>query len=460
MNKKLVTLYDHSPIFFQNMFCSLYGFQLYRERYSGKWGQYFNWIDKTQYLSSDELHDIQINSLRNIIYHAVEYVPYYKEKIRIKSNEVNEINSMDVLNNIGIVDKETLRNSTDSFLSEKYDKNKLIKINTSGTTGTPLTIYLSSEARKLNYAFFARSKKWAGISGFERSITLAGRTIVPVSQKKPPYWRKNIVFNNELFSSYHISEDNLGYYVDQIRRIRPVFIDSYPSSISIIAEYMLKKNVTDIAVKAIITSAETLLDHQRDIIEKAFGCKVYDQYGSAEQVIFACQCEHGSYHVNPEYGYLEVLDKNNNKVPNGQLGEFVCTGFTNQAMSLIRYKIGDKGILSDKQCDCGRKFQVLEKIFGRNDDILITPDGKYVGRLDPIFKGMGSTIRETQIVQEQKDLIYIKIVRGENYLEQHGQFIIDELVKRMGHEIHFKIQYVDRIPRTNAGKFRAVICNI
>jgi phenylacetate-CoA ligase len=345
-------------------------------------------------------------------------------------------------------------------LSRKYNKKQLVKINTSGTTGTPMTIYLTPEARKMNYAFFARSKKWAGIDGFERSVTFAGRLIVPQKQENPPYWRSNFFFRNNLFSSYHISEETIPLYVEAILRIQPRLIDTYPSSLYPIAEFILDKGVTDIRPRAIITSAETLLEHQREIIEKAFDCKIYDQYGSAEQVVFACQCEHGSYHLNPEFGCLEVVDSNNNPVQAGEIGEFVCTGFTNDAMPLIRYKIGDMGILSGDKCPCGRNFPVIEKIVGRMDDILITPEGRYVGRLDPIFKGMSNTIKKTQIVQQAVDLVDVFIVRSDGYHEKDGISVVTELKKRMGGRVTFNVRYVDEIPRTSSGKFRSVVNNI
>ncbi len=456
----LFSIYNNTPIYLQNVFCSIYGAKLFKERYSGKWKEYYNFLCRTQYLNPEEILNNQTIALKNILKHSINFVPYYKKNIDLKPNEIDSIKDIEFISELPIIEKKSIRESYKDFLSQKFNRSSLIRIGTSGTTGTPLTIYIAPDARKLNYAFFARSKKWAGIEGFERSITLAGRPIVPSSQNTPPFWRKNILFKNLLFSSYHISENNLKYYVSQIRKYKPVFIDSYPSSIYRIADYIIKNNIENIKLKAVITSAETLLEHQRDIIEKAFQCKVFDQYGSAEQVVFACQCSKGSYHINPEYGYLEVVDKNNCKVKNGEIGEFVCTGFTNFAMPFIRYKIGDKGIITNESCSCGNNFPIIKQIVGRNDDILITPDRKYIGRLDPIFKGVDSSIKETQIIQERLDYIVIKLVKTSNYKDKHGQFIINELQKRMGYNINFSIQYVNSIPLTKSGKFRAVICKI
>ena len=100
---------------------------------------------------------------------------------------------------------------------------------------------------------------------------------------------------------------------------------------------------------------------------------------------------------------------------------------------------------------------MIDKITGRQDDVLVTPEGKYVGRLDPIFKGMSNCIRETQIIQKRIDYVEIQIVRADGYLKEHGQALIAELKKRMGNTLTYKINYTESIPRTSSGKLRAVI---
>lgn len=443
----------------QNIFCSLYGLKLYRGRYTPPFSTYFKSLLNSEGFSEEEITRLQRNRLLNLLEGAKKYTAYYGPILPEFSSQ-DTLDVQEILSHVPVLKKDSFRSSPEAFLSKKFDHKKLIKINTSGTTGAPMTVYMTPEARKMNYAFFARAKKWAGTDGFERSLTFAGRLVVPMKQKSPPYWRSNIFFRNRLFSSYHLSEKNLPSYVDSILRYQPNFIDSYPSSLYPIAEYILNKGITGIRPKGILTSSETLLEHQREAIEKAFSCKVFDQYGSAEQAIFVSQCEHGSYHLNPEYGLLEVVDKKNNPVRAGELGEFVCTGFTNEAMPLIRYKIGDMGIVSKDNCPCGRNFPVIEKIIGRMDDILVTPEGNYVGRLDPVFKGMSNTIKETQIIQYAPDLVEVIIVKAAGYLEKDGGSVVTELKKRMGDQVTFRIHYTDEIKRTPNGKFRAVVNNI
>ena len=247
-------------------------------------------------------------------------------------------------------------------------------------------------------------------------------------------------------------------YIEALENFNPAYIDTYPSAISEIANYINEYNISHkIKLKAIITSSETLFDYQRKSIEKAFRCKVFDHLGSAEMVTLITQCENGTYHINPEFGLVEVLDANDQPVPIGSPGRLICTSLINIAMPLIRYELGDSITLSDDTCQCGRNFPVVSSIIGRTDDMIIGCDGKKIGRLDPIFKKMKSGVKETQIIQTDTKNIIIKMVTDCNYDRKDTDDIITELKNRVGDCVQYHIEYVDHIPRTQAGKFRSVI---
>jgi phenylacetate-CoA ligase len=438
---------------------SAYGYKLYRDRYIGNHDKYLKQLLESQWYREEDLHDLVENKLIDIVRHAIKNVPFYMDfgkKEKITERDIQRISDLDKL---PIISKEQIRENPEYFLANAFHRRNLIIINTSGTTGKTLKIYVDKDSRRHAYAFFTRLKMWAGINGKSPNVTFAGRTIVPTDAKHPPFWRRNAVMNNYLFSSYHLSQGNLKYYVDMLRRIQPYFIDSYPSSLYIVARYMKENSLSGIFPKAIITSAETLLNYQRETIEEVFQCPIYDQYGCTEQAVFVSQCERGTYHIHPEYGIVEFLRSDGTKAETGEPARLICTGFTNRAMPFIRYDIGDVGIASDKKCSCGRAFPVIEKIVGRIDDIIMTKDGRQVGRLDPVFKGLQS-IKEAQIVQEDYDKIIVKVVPGKSYREEDGLVVVNELKKRLGSHVNVEIQIVDEIPRSAGAKFRAVISNV
>lgn len=278
-------------------------------------------------------------------------------------------------------------------------------------------------------------------------------------QAHPPFWRHDFFQRNILFSSYHMSKSNLKHYYDELVRVRPEEIIGYPSSLFTLAKHILASGLKEIRPQAVFTTAETLLASQRAVIEEAFERNVTDQYGCTEMALFVSQCEKGTYHVHPEHGIVEVMDANGNPLPPGEEGEAVCTGFVNYAMPLIRYRLGDRLKLGAERCACGRCFPVVEEILGRVDDILTTPDGRPLGRLDPVFKGMRG-IFETQIVQTAADKLVLRMVTDPSFSEHNRAELLYEVQKRTGNDMFIEIDVVDEIPKDKNGKFRSVISTL
>ena len=193
----------------------------------------------------------------------------------------------------------------------------------------------------------------------------------------------------------------------------------------------------------------------RALIETAFECRVFDHYGAAEMVALITQCESGTYHVNPEFGIVEILVDGRPARP-GELGEIVATGFVNPVMPLLRYRTGDLAVPGEGVCSCGRAFPIVAHIEGRRDDVIVCPDGRRVGRLDPIFKAV-SSIRETRIVQDAPDHLTVEVVTTAPLAESESGSLLRELANRVGPTMRVDLVRVPRISRTGAGKLRAVV---
>lgn len=453
-------IYQHSPVRVQNALLSLYGVHMYRLRYQGAFAAKLHELMQSQWYSADQLYAIQKNRLTRLVHDAYENVSYYRKKMSVLGAHPSDVTPENLGTILPTVSKDEIRAEPAAFLAKNVSVRGLVRTNTSGTSGTPLSFYATRAAIQENYAFFGRFLRWAGVQERQPSATFAGRIFIPSDQREPPYWRANWYMRNKLFSSYHLAPAALPFYIQELERLRPAFIDSYPSAIYAVAKYVLDNHIRlRHRPRAIVTSSETLLDHQRQAIEVAFDCPVRDQYGSAEMVVFVGQCEQGRYHINPEYGLLEVVDQNGKPVAPGQVGELVCTGFLNPAMPLIRYRIGDTAAIGVDACPCGRKFPVLAQIVGRIDDVIVTPEGNQVGRLDPIFKGL-SAIRETQIVQEASGALTVNIVPAEGYGRHTADDLVSQLRKRVGQRIQIDVQVVADIPRTAAGKFKTVVSRL
>lgn len=456
MHSWVERVYERSPVHLQNAMLSAYGWKIARLRYGADFDQQLEELLTTQYLSAAELSALQESALRALIRHCYSNVPYYERLMRDLKLTPDDFRTVADLGKLPLLDKETVRRSSTLFLARNYRHAECEVIGTSGTTGTTLRLRVDGRGRRRNYAFFARLKHWAGVPPGARLATFAGRTLVPVSATSPPFWRHNLAANTLLFSSYHLADHNIPAYLERLRAWNPALIDSYPSSLSILADYALRHGLTAARPKAVITSSETLNASERQSITAAFNTHVFDQYGSAEQVSFISQCEHGSYHIHPEYGITEFMPT---PEVDGNAAAIVATGFTNYAMPLLRYQTGDLAAPAAESCVCGRAFPRVECLLGRMDDMIVTPEGRRVGRLDPIFKGLTS-VRQAQIVQERVRRLVVKLVPGATFRPADQDGIRHELEKRVGRGMEIAFELVDEIPVGRGGKFRAVVSHV
>jgi phenylacetate-CoA ligase len=211
-------------------------------------------------------------------------------------------------------------------------------------------------------------------------------------------------------------------------------------------------------MKVVVSNAEPLFEYQRQVIGKAFQAPVIDTYGSAEMVVAAGECGQGGLHLWPDAGLLEIAsDELNNPVEEGQPGKLICTGLLNDDMPLIRFDIGDRGTMCPPGpvCCCGRSLPMLRGIDGRADDVVLTPDGRRVGRLDPAFKA-GFPIRCAQVIQETEDRIRVLVEPAHGYSARTADEIVGALSRMLG-AMEIAVEETERIPRGPNGKLRGVI---
>jgi phenylacetate-coenzyme A ligase PaaK-like adenylate-forming protein len=444
-------LYFGLPVWAQNALLSTYGVALGRRRYGGIHRTVVSELRRSQWFSARDLEAMQLARANEVIAQAAETVPWYRG-LRASGDALS---NLEELAGLPTLTKDDVRVHLRELVSTAPRNGHLEEVHTGGTTGTPLTIYCDRATLQRNYAFFARLREWAGVPEGARVATFAGRTIVPPEQSRPPFWRHNAASNTVLYSSYHLGPATIPDYVAHLKAWKPALIDSYPSSLEPIARYVLANGINSIRPAAVITSSETLSPEVRRSFVEAFGAPVFDHYGGGEMAAFISQCERGSYHVNPEFGVVELL---NDGVPAraGEVGEITATGFVNPIMPLIRYRTGDLAAFTDRPCSCGRNFPVIEQLLGRSDDVVVTPDGRRVGRLDPIFKAV-SSFYESRIVQDAEDHVCVEYVAESEVSPAERETLTRELQSRLGPSMRIDVVRVAAIPRTRRGKLRMVV---
>jgi phenylacetate-CoA ligase len=288
-----------------------------------------------------------------------------------------------------------------------------------------------------------------------------GRVIVPIGQQRGDFWRRNHVQRQLWFSTFHMSEQNLPRYVEEIRRSRLRFLEGYPSTLFILASHLRRRGEA-LPMRAVFTSSETLHAVQRETIEAAFDCKLFDFYGLAERVLFATECEaHTGKHIAEEFGVTEVVDREGQPVPPGKPGLLVGTSLHNLATPMLRYRTSDVSRIEIAPCPCGRTLRRISDVTTKAEDIIVTPDGRMISPsiLTHPFKPFDQIVM-SQLVQERVDTLRVRVVPSSRFSEQEQQSLLRALQERLGKEMRIDLELVQDIPREKSGKFRWVISRV
>lgn len=432
-------LYDQLPVWAQTIAVNAASARGFRAKYGRAFHRFSAALAANERKSRDELLHDQQQSLRQLLRYAREHVPYYRQLDC----------SPDRLEDWPLLDKQTVVAQPARFLSDEFAPRQLMTLHTSGTTGTPLAVRFTAEFNQLEQAFRWRHRAWAGIDYPSRSAYVSGHPVVPPTQTRPPFWRFDRIEDRLLCSSYHLTFQNWIYYIAAFHDYEPAFIHGYPSSLYLLARAILYRGLPSPRPRAVFSASETLLDFQRTAIERAFGAKVFNWYGNTEFTCNITECAAGNLHYRTDYGLLELAAN----------GAMVATGLHNRAMPLIRYHTGDCATAKTGNCPCGCAFPLIERIEGRVEDYIRTPDGRFVGRMDHLFKDV-QHVREAQIVQTRLEEIVLRVVRGPEFSAADEQTIRAEARQRLGDSIRVRFEFVETIERSAAGKYQFIVSQL
>lgn len=447
-------IYRHGPVFVQNFLISARG---YVARVLRNWtlNREYNDVERSQWLSDTDLAKLQLQRLQAVVSHAAVYVPYYRD-VFAKANFLPEqLRTLNDMQRIPLLTKRHVFEEESRLLAENSTPCRF-PTSTSGTTGMPVKLWRNLHAINRENAFIARQCEWAGVKSGDRRLWMRGDKIISPDIIKPPFWRRNTADNTLMMSSYHLSEGNAEAYLQALEAFDPVFGMVYSAPLAFLARYLLNtgRRYQGKSLRCFITSSETVTDEQRRSVKAAFGCQIFDWYGTSERVSAIGTCEQGNYHVLSDYGFTELIPQSNGTY------SIVGTGFDNMLMPLIRYQLDDVVVPADLgyACPCGRHFPVVEKIMGRIEDYLLNPDGRQIFMVGGIIDGLDNVL-ESQIRQDTPGEVSILLVPT-----MGGVLNEQEIIKRaqelLGVNMRIKIEQVKEIAKTKHGKFRAVVRTI
>lgn len=457
MLKLLNKIYENSPVNFQNVYVSLYGYYWKNRRFGKIFKSNLKEFKKREKFSKEQWQEYQTVELRKLLIHAFTTVPFYKSKYANAGFTIDDFKNFELndLPKLPLLTKDELRQyGKTTLLSSKKAPGKFYS--SSGSTGTPISVYFSKKFHQTwNAAYEIRVRNWAGVDFKMARGMIGGRRVLPNSTAKPPFYRYNAAEKQTYFSAYHISEKTIPNYVKGMIENKIEYLVGYAMSIYILADFILKLNINSPKLKAVLTSSEKLTASMRVTIEQAFNCKVFDAYSGVEACGLISQNNNGEFLFSPDTGIMEVLDENGNQVNYGETGEVIATGLLNFDQPLIRYSIGDRVKLSKVQ---NNSMLLIDEIEGRVEDIVVGIDGQKMVRFHGLFIDIHN-LKTAQLIQKKMDLIHINLVTDNEFNKDNEQLITQRLISQLG-KINIVFNYLKEIPKEKNGKFKAVISEL
>ncbi len=418
-------------------------------------------MEQTQYWPPARLQELQLERLRALLLRAQQRVPYYRAAFaRIGFDAARDLQGVPDLVRLPLLDKAAIRENIETLKAD--DAQNLVRYNTGGSTGAPLTFFVGRHRVSHDVAAKWRATRWWNVDIGDREIVIWGSPIELSAQDRVRMVRDTLM-RTELMSAFATTEAGLDGHVERIRRRKPKMLFGYPTVLARIAAHAEDKGIRldQLGIRVAFVTSECLYPSQREQIERVFGCPVANGYGGRDAGFIAHQCPAGKLHITSEDIVIEVLDPEGRQLPPGESGEIVVTHLQSGDFPFIRYRTGDVGALDPEPCSCGRTLPVLKEIHGRTTDFLINQDGTLIhsAALAYIMRDLPA-VRAFKVIQETLDWTRVQIVYDGQFDDQARQTVEAGFHARMGKQVKIDVELVPEILPEKSGKYRYCVTKL
>jgi phenylacetate-CoA ligase len=420
-----------------------------------------------QYRGSQDILNVQFVRLQQLLDHAYQNTPYYKEIFDGLGCGPKDIRTWEDFERLPLLTKTVVRERAKDMVARNIRPERLVPGMTSGSTGRPLDFVIDEPCMQHQRATALLTAEWAGYRPGARMFTTAGQSTSPPAStpfgKLRSRLRTRLLERVTNLSTLQLSPSAMLQFHSELRRAPEPFLVGYAHTLSLFAQFLQEQRLAPIYSSGIISGGMPLHSHQRTLLEAVFHARVINRYGCEELGTIACQCERGGgLHINSWGKVVELLDREGLAVSPGQLGTIVATDLFNYGMPFVRYKMEDWAVKGDGECPCGRGLPLLSRLEGRDSDFVIRPDGTYVSgiSLTDNFGAKIPGVRQIQLMQDQTDHIVIRVVVDGTFGAE-SRDVIQGLVRRyFGEKMRYTCELLPTIPLEPSGKARFVISKI
>jgi phenylacetate-CoA ligase len=412
------------------------------------WERY-EFLEKTQWLTSDKIRQMQLEKLKKLISYAYNNVPYYRKEFDRAGFKPVHLQALEDLKKIPILTRENLRKYYPSALMARNRNHKGgFEDATGGTSGGPTRYFVGKRSAAYRTARTLRYQKWYGFYYGQPKALVWGSQRDLLSRKTLVKKIQSILMNTITMNAWQMDEARMRGFYDKICRVEPKVIEAYAGSLYIFARFLDEQDLEIPGPIHPVISAEKIEESQRDFIEEVFHSPSTNRYGTRELGAIAQECaEHDGLHISSENLLVEEVELGDG------VSELVITNLENFSMPFVRYAIGDTGELSSQDCICGRGLPRIKEIGGRVTDLIVTPSGSFIsGIVFPHRLRHFEPIEEFQVMQVDRTQVTLKLQLNRPLKKEEKADMRRTIEEVLPDSMTLDIEVVDEIPLAPSGK--------
>ena len=418
-------------------------------------------LERSQWLSRSGMQQLQEQKLANLLASAYEHCPWHRARIATAGIDQGASVSLEELRLLPAMDKQDAITHGDELVWHDVPGGAF-KYNTGGSSGQPLIFYYGRRRQASDAAGRMRARRWWGVEPGDPEVYLWGAPVELDKTDRIKTLRDRLI-NQLVLNAFEMSPAGMDEYARAIQSFQPHCIYGYASSLALLAAHLLdrKTGLRLPKLKVVCTTGEPLFDYQRELIGKAFGAPVANEFGSRDIGFTAHETPEGQMLLMSESIILEVLDEHGQAVAPGETGEAVMTALESFAQPFIRYRTGDMVRMADETCRAGRGLDVVAEVLGRSTDFIVRSDGTIMHALAVIYVLRAvAGVAEFKIVQHSLHEFEVLVVPNNSWQGSGHVEIETGLRKRLGDDIHIDLRLLESIPAEASGKYRYVISRV
>jgi phenylacetate-CoA ligase len=430
------------------------------------WNAYLE-LERTQWLDVAELERQQLCQARTLLAHCIANVPYYRRALPAAGIEPDAIRTMDDFRKIPLLIRRTYQEQHASFVAGQLPPGTSAGLTnqTSGSSGTPTSVYGTNMTSLWWHAFYLRDLTWSGI---DPTGTLASirhtNTSGPELERmlrgmSTPYWSAALDHVLET-GTVHVMDlrQDPRVQLQWLRGIAPDYLLSFSANLEALA-LLARQDGPIPSLRGIQSFASTLTPEAKRLIEEVFGVPVKNVYSCVEAGSLASDCPDGhGMHVHAENVILEVLDENDRPCQLGRTGRVFITHLHNLRGPLIRYELGDEATVGPGRCPCGRGLPLLSRVQGKNEPMFPLPKGgtKNSAALGYLLRKLGGHWQH-QVVQTARDRVIVRLATNAAWTERHPIEVERVVSEFFEAPMAVEMEIRDRLELPRSGKFQSMI---